>query len=171
MQSTKAMKVKYTPIAQFLKSTTLCSNGRFCKVENCPYLHNVKTRMCKFGPNCRRIEKCSFAHKESEIYVPECRFGSNCKKEDCTYKHPVPFNVPSEDKENIPVPTFKLNKCLFPTVKKTDDQNVPTKPTNVLDYSDIKVIIPEVDSITLSGEDILEQYTLVKKYNKMTIVL
>jgi len=48
-----------------------------------------KTRMCKFLKTCRQGTNCNFAHSESEIYKPECRFGNNCKKKTCKFSHPV----------------------------------------------------------------------------------
>ncbi len=41
-----------------------------------------KTRMCKYVKKCNKGKNCPFAHDESEIYIPECRYGYNVKNKE-----------------------------------------------------------------------------------------
>lgn len=90
-----------------------CNFGTTCKKgANCAFLHPGeiqevqgpprKTRMCKYGDKCVKGKNCSFAHHESELFVPECRFGFNCKKKQdgCKFNHPAP-HVKGEVKKGI----------------------------------------------------------------------
>ncbi len=65
-----------------------------------------KTRMCKYVKKCNKGKNCPFAHDESEIYIPECRYGYKCKKQgkdnepgECKFSHPPPPPPPEEIKE------------------------------------------------------------------------
>ena len=61
-----------------------------------------KTKLCSYANECKRGEKCRFAHSKDELVITNCVFGNSCKfikKEDdkfrnisktkiCPYKHP-----------------------------------------------------------------------------------
>ena len=61
-----------------------------------------KTKLCSYGSECKRGEKCRFAHSRGELVINNCVFGNSCKfikKVDnsfinisktkiCSHKHP-----------------------------------------------------------------------------------
>ena len=61
-----------------------------------------KTKLCTYGKNCGRGQKCRFAHSKDELIISNCVFGNSCrfvKKEQngftnisktkiCLHKHP-----------------------------------------------------------------------------------
>lgn len=61
-----------------------------------------KTKLCSYGTECKRGEKCRFAHSNDELVINNCVFRNSCKfikKEHniitnisktkiCLYKHP-----------------------------------------------------------------------------------
>lgn len=61
-----------------------------------------KTKLCTYGDNCNRGEKCRFAHSKEELIVSNCVFGNSCrfvkreqngftnisKTKICLHKHP-----------------------------------------------------------------------------------
>ncbi len=61
-----------------------------------------KTKLCTYGSECKRGEKCRFAHSKDELIINNCVFGNSCKfikNEDgifknisktkiCLHKHP-----------------------------------------------------------------------------------
>jgi RNA-binding, Nab2-type zinc finger len=82
------------------KKNRPCNYGVECKRTNCVFMHPGekmppreprdkvkeerpfrKTRMCKYVKKCGKGKNCPFAHHESEIYIPECRYGYRCKKQ------------------------------------------------------------------------------------------
>lgn len=168
MKNSKANKSNNITIEEFVKKFTACENGRFCQVENCPFLHNIKTRMCKFGQNCKNIALCNFAHKESEIYIFECKFGDKCKNEKCKYSHPNNnfWNVSQikKDVNNIE----NLSKNNFPKTIKTG--SIP-KPQ--IKYSEMKPVFDFVNCAVLKGnvDEIVDKYSCIKKYNKLIITI
>lgn len=101
-----------------------------------------KTRMCKYAkkcgsgpPTCGRGKNCPFAHHESEIYIPECRYGYKCKKqlrvgeqekegvEYCRFSHPAP-PVKEEKENNEEQPEeekYEFEAENFPTVNGCEE--------------------------------------------------
>ena len=61
-----------------------------------------KTKLCTYGDNCKRGQKCRFAHSKEELIVSNCVFGKSCrfvkqeqngfsnisKTKICLHKHP-----------------------------------------------------------------------------------
>lgn len=99
----KKIKTKFTPLLfsavekqppVLEKKNRPCKFADKCKRQDCIFIHpgevfqRKKTKMCKFLNNCSRGINCPFAHHQSEIHIPECRYGAKCKKDGCTFSHP-----------------------------------------------------------------------------------
>lgn len=157
--STKSKRPKYIPLEEYIKTTMPCRNGRLCNNENCKFLHNVKTKMCKFAENCKRKTSCPFAHSKSELYIPVCNFGDKCKNEKCTYQHPKDFQWNATDKDKvIENNESNLTKHNFPKVIKA----APLSTKNVIKYKEMKEIISYVESTVIQEKTVEE---MVDKYN------
>jgi hypothetical protein len=130
------------------KKNRQCNYGSECKRNDCVFLHPGetmpvlekkvekerppfrKTRMCKYIKKCGKGKNCPFAHSESEIYVPECRYGYRCKKQkqgeqpmegDCKFSHPPPPPPSKWDPEVEEEKTFEFETEQFPTVNGSEE--------------------------------------------------
>lgn len=109
--STMKLKKRQTfvPIDDFLQKFIPCRHGFKCTKKDCKFLHNIKTRMCKFT-KCRLGKNCNFAHSPEELYIPICKFGAKCKNEKCSYKHPqklvIKPIVQVNDEKNLKIENF-----------------------------------------------------------------
>lgn len=169
---------KYISIDDFIKQNPVidtkdyskipCKNGRFCSTENCKYLHNLKTKMCKFESFCKRGAKCNFAHSKDELYIPICKFGSKCKFTNCTFKHLKEI----KPKEN--------NKKILTPIKKKEDnlsiENFPstienfTNDKEITDYTIMKEIIKYTDFSIIKEptvELMIEKYNCILDFKKL----
>lgn len=170
INNTKKSK-KYICIDAFLSKHTVCKNANRCTDKNCKFVHNKKTRMCKFADKCRRGNQCTFAHSESEIYVPDCKFALRCKNENCKFRHPEPnfWKIEEEKKENN-VENLKQNN--FPSTIKINVEDIKTLQS--VNYQEMKNIIKKIDSITIKNKSIdemIEDYECVKEFNSVTFKL
>lgn len=161
---------KFISLEEFTKRETPCKNWRNCTDKDCPYLHNLKTRMCKFEGNCRK-KNCTFAHSLDELYVPLCRYGEKCKnKEKCTFKHPKIILPPPS-----PVQKQQSEEQLTPENFPTTVSLVNTEELekDILDYTEIRQIIRHVDFITLKGlhEEMIEQYKNIQDFKVINFKL
>lgn len=163
----KSKKTKFISIDEFLVTQTLCKFGFRCTNENCKFAHNLKTKMCKFGDNCRRGNRCSFAHSETEIYVPDCKFSMRCKNPNCKFKHPDPNFWKVTSKQNINL-SENLTKKNFPNSMKIKVNVV--KDEEVINYKEMRNIIKKVDSITISHkniDDMIEDYECIHEFEEI----
>ena len=46
-----------------------------------------KTRMCKFGKDCNKGKRCTYAHIQSEIRPVRCRYDFDCNDPSCKFVH------------------------------------------------------------------------------------
>lgn len=160
-------KKKFISVEEFIKKTIPCKNGRQCLDTNCIYLHNIKTKMCKFEDKCRRKNNCSFAHSKEELFIPPCRFGIRCRKQDCTFSHPkkiIPFIKPIEKK--IENDEKNLESENFPIMDNVSKPIV----LETIDYSEMKNI-KRVDSATIkkdSIEEMVEEFKTIHEFKTLT---
>lgn len=167
---------KYINLQDFLKTLPEeekklvdfpCRNGRNCNKEGCVFLHNLKTRMCKFAQTCRRGNNCSFAHSEKELYIPACKFGLSCKKPQCTFKHPEPPKPVIEIKKDK---SLNLEIHNFP-----NDLNIQVDTdSEIKNYSEMKNIITYQENVIIEAgassiEDIIEKYNCVLDFTNLKI--
>lgn len=169
------MATKYISIESFMKQNPVvdttnynkipCKNGRFCSLKNCKYLHNLKTKMCRFETNCKRGSKCNFAHSQEELYIPICKFGSKCKFTNCSFRHI------KEQFVNVKTPVKKQEDNLtienFPSTFQnyTNDKN-----KEIADYTVMKEIIKYTDFSTIKEntiEDMIEKYNCILDFKKL----
>lgn len=140
------------------------------------YEPKLKTRMCKFGKNCRR-STCYFAHNENELVVIECRFGTKCKNANCSFKHSEKMVEETPIIEEIIEEPPKIDcKDLFPYLSTDDnkEKNVIENEKSILSYKDIKTIVHGIKQITIkekSIEDIIKEYNQFPDVTKITIEL
>lgn len=162
---------KYISIDTFLSKHTVCRNVNRCTDVNCKFVHNKKTKMCRFAEKCRRGKQCSFAHTEDELYIPDCKFALRCKNENCKFKHPEPdfWKVEEEKKENN-IENLKQNN--FPNAIKVKIDDIQTIQS--VNYQEMKNIIKKIDSITITNKSIdemIDDYECVKEFNTLTFNL
>lgn len=167
----KRQRTKWISSEEFIKSTIPCKNSRNCKVENCPYLHNIKTRLCKFINNCHRKNNCPFAHSTKELTAIYCKFGNNCKNDKCTFKHPENiFTDTCENKKLNNQNDLKLDQ--FPITIK----NQKNKTKVDVDYStnifkkDVETEKIDIDSAEFSGtvDEMVNSYEKLGKWVNIT---
>nr|UOX61025.1 MAG: hypothetical protein DiTV3a_F2ORF22 [Diabrotica toursvirus 3a] len=155
-------KKKFTPLDTFIIKNTPCKNGRFCTVENCQFIHELKTKMCKYAEKCKNRQKCTFAHLPSELYIPDCRFGSKCNKKDvCKFKHPIMLIIPnSPPKESVPE---SEDFPVFQTDISIEEKN------DILNYTEMRQIIKYSSFSDLHGntEELIGQYKNILDFKKI----
>lgn len=164
----KRSRPQYVSLKDFIDTTIPCKNGRFCEKEDCRFLHNIKTRMCKFEQQCRR-KNCNFAHAKSELYVAECKFGPKCNNENCGFKHVDPVvwkyeEIHTVNDEN----NLKRSATNFPVTLKV---NLKNRKKNIINYGEMKKIIENADTVVIEQDDIgkmLDEYECVLNYKKIT---
>lgn len=168
----KAKKTQYISLKEFIDKNTPCKNGWKCTRDDCKFLHNVKTKMCKFESNCRK-KNCTYAHTKSELYIIQCKFGRTCKNPRCTFEHPTTdfWKVVEEPKEVNDIKN--LNKKFFPKTIKCDKSTINT---NVINYTEMKNIIKHVESATIEDIDLdiekmVDNYKCIKDFQEITFKL
>lgn len=166
----KKQKISYKSLKDFIDSTVPCRNGNRCTDKDCKFLHNVKTRMCKFADRCRRKDVCFYAHNEKELYVPNCKFGTNCNNPKCGYKHPDKnfWDVSSDTSEHKNNDEH-LEKKNFPQTIKVKIDHEKT----VVDYKNMKEKIKHVDHMEIKGDEstILSKYASINSFDRLTFVI
>lgn len=164
-------KKKFIPIDVFLRKNIPCKNGHRCTRPDCGFLHNVKTRMCKFEDRCKRRNTCTFAHSKEELYVAECKFGFRCKNEKCTFKHPKAIQIVLEQ-VTVPNNPENLESKNFPAMKINVEPEAisSTEEPVKADYTKMKNKIKYLENFVIKCqglETVLEEYDCVEKFGSI----
>lgn len=162
------MKKKFISLDEFIIKSSPCKNGRFCNVENCKFSHVFKTKLCKFGNKCMRKNNCSFAHSQSEIYIPECKFKNRCNNDSCKFKHPIKLIEPEPVKRQS---SCEFTEEEFPIVISSSSEISDEK---IVDYSKMKSVIKYIDSAYIQKDnikDMIKEFESIVDFGSITFEL